>query len=173
MNSDQPSLINKQQVKRSHVCRLFGIHVFPQKFRYQQPLRSWASPRRPIQPTVSAMWYFYSTCTTLLGRKIENVLKIQQFHTFIWMLLYFLRILVATFAPKNIPFSSLPTSPKLEEITFYSEPSEHCIQTLLITFYLNYRYLWTEPNSSTLNLFLYLLFQTRNLAGSKSTYVNR
>lgn len=57
-------------------------------------------------------------------------------------------------SPKDITITSLPTCSQLGEITFYSEPSEHCIYTFLITFDLNYRYLWTELNYST-NLFLY------------------
>lgn len=63
-------------------------------------------------------------------------------------------VLVTAFLQRISQFPLL-TCPQLEEITFYSEPSEHFIYTLLITFFLNYRYLWRELNYSTGNLFLY------------------
>lgn len=176
MNSDQPSLINKQQVKRSRLCWLVGIqeHAFPQKFCYQQPLDPRAGPRSPIQPNcfcnLAFLLYLYST-TWKEGRKCTE--NSTRFHTFIWMLLYFPRIYWLLHFPKEYPNFLSPHKPQARRNHFYSEPSELFVQTLLITFYMNYRYPWTELKSSTLNLFLYLLFQALNLAGSKFTCVSR
>lgn len=112
-------------------------------------------PGQPEKTYLAQMFLQFGVSTLPLRHYLEGTQKMHwKFNLIPYLyldaIMFSQNILVATFPPKNIPISSLPTNPKPEESTFYSEPSKHFIQTPLIPFQVNYRYLQTELNSSSL-----------------------